>query len=73
MGVDVNVRAANGATAVHFAAHAGNVALIRELALLDADMNAHETETGATPMHWASLSGHPFACQVTTSTVQTYV
>lgn len=64
MGVDVNVRASNGATPLHFAAHNGNIALIRELAAIGANPNHQESMNGATPMHWAAIAGHSFAVHV---------
>ena len=64
LGVDVNVRAAKGATPLHYAAHNGNVQLVRDLVALGADPNQKEHQAGGTPMHWASLGGHTDAMHI---------
>jgi ankyrin repeat protein len=64
LGVDVNVRAAKGATPLHFAAHNGNVQLVRDLVALGADPNQREHQAGGTPLHWAALGGHTDAMHI---------
>jgi outer membrane protein assembly factor BamB len=57
-GADVNAKSAYGATALHFAADRGHVAVIKLLLELKADPNVRDTFYQASPMNWALLGKH---------------
>jgi ankyrin repeat protein len=48
-----NQRDASGATALHYAAFAGNRPVVQELVRRGADINARDTQFDATPAGWA--------------------
>eukprot|EP00929_Paragymnodinium_shiwhaense_P054895 TRINITY_DN27516_c0_g1_i1.p1 TRINITY_DN27516_c0_g1~~TRINITY_DN27516_c0_g1_i1.p1 ORF type:complete len:393 (-),score=59.58 TRINITY_DN27516_c0_g1_i1:206-1324(-) len=66
-GADVNARAKNASTPLHWAAGAGNVSTAKELLRFGADAsissytwrsNVFGKGSGQTPAHWAAESGH---------------
>ncbi|CAE8690987.1 unnamed protein product [Polarella glacialis] len=66
-GADVNARALNGSTALHWAAGSGNAAAVHELLRQGADpsmdsytwkSNVFGKASGQTAAHWAAESGH---------------
>jgi ankyrin repeat protein len=61
-GADVNLRAKNGFTPLHFAAEAGHLDIVQYLLDHGADVNAREP-SGFTPLHLASLAGHAAVVQ----------
>ena len=51
--VNLNQRDPSGATPLHYAALGGHRSLVRELVIQGADINATDTQFGATPAGWA--------------------
>ena len=49
----INQRDESGATALHYAAFAGHRAVVRVLVAAGAEINATDSQFGATPMGWA--------------------
>lgn len=72
-GMDVNVRAGNGATALHWAAGAGETHVAAHLLLQGARLDIPSFTwrrqlfgkgSGQLPLHWAAESGHPDTVQL---------
>lgn len=73
-GADVNVRAADGNTALHVAAKFGNESIVRTLLEHGADVNVKSAARGTpverkfsgsrTPLHWAAAQGHQGVIQI---------
>lgn len=72
-GMDVNVRAGNGATALHWAAGAGEAHVVAHLLLQGARLDIPSYTwrrqlfgkgSGQLPLHWAAESGHPDTVQL---------
>ena len=63
-GADLNVAHGDGMTALHGAAHLGNVAIVRLLLAAGADAEARTRLGGHTPLHVASRSGRAGAVEV---------
>jgi outer membrane protein assembly factor BamB len=57
-GVDVNVRTDYGATALHFAADKGHVAVVRVLLRHKANVNLKDSFYNFTPLTWANYHKH---------------
>src|SRR2546427_1671276 len=57
-GVDVNAKAAYGATALSFACDKGHVEVVKVLLAHKADVNVKDTFYKATPLSWAISKGH---------------
>ena len=51
--INLNQRDPSGATALHYAAFAGHRSVVHELVSHGADINATDTQFGATPAGWA--------------------
>src|SRR5438445_5028357 len=57
-GVDVNAKAAYGATALSFACDKGHTEVVKVLLAHKADVNVKDTFYNATPLTWAIQKGH---------------
>ncbi len=57
-GADVNAHAADYITPLHFAAHQGDIELVKLLVSYNADLDTVIVNNGYTPLHWAVIQGH---------------
>lgn len=57
-GADVNTHAADYITPLHFAAHQGDIEIVKMLVSYGAQIDAVITNNGYTPLHWAVIQGH---------------
>lgn len=57
-GADVNAHAADYITPLHFAAHQGDIELVKMLASYGANLDTVIVNNGYTPLHWAVIQGH---------------
>jgi ankyrin repeat protein len=57
-GADVNAKSAYGATALHFAADKGHLAVVKTLIAHKANVNLADTFYKATPLTWSTMHNH---------------
>lgn len=57
-GADVNAHAADYITPLHFAAHQGDIDMVKMLVSYGAQTDTAIVNNGYTPLHWAVIQGH---------------